>query len=126
MMHEAAAPKDIDVHKPDGPRIPARVSRFDLILWVVVSLIVSGSISVVRWPTYLGISALPWLHKGIEYPWRVWWRARTQYVNAGRHLPLYLVMGGALAIVFIGTTMICWLLLTHSSDDPDAPVEGRI
>jgi len=101
-----------------------RGSRVDLIIWIVASLIVSLSISVVRWPTFLGINALPWLHKGNDYPWRVWWRARTQYVNSSRHLPLYLVMGSALAIVFIGTAMICWLLLTHSSDDPAVPIEG--
>ncbi len=100
-----------------------RVSRLDLGIWLAMSTIVSLSISVVRWPTFLGINALPWLHQGNDYPWRVWWRARTQYVNASHHLPLYIVMGSALAIIFTGTAMICWLLLTHSSDDPESPIE---
>src|SRR6478672_84657 len=102
----------------------SRVSRADLILWISVSLISSIAISAVRWPTFLGINALPWLHQGNDYPWRVWWRARTQYVNTSHHLPLYVVMGGALAIIFLGTAVICWLLLTHSSDDSSAPIES--
>ncbi len=97
--------------------------RADLILWMVVCAAVSLSISALKWPTFLGISALPWLHQGNDYPWRVWWRARTQYVNASYHFPLYLIMGSALAIVFIGTAMVCWLVLTHTSDDPTVPIE---
>ena len=105
-------------------QVAARASRADLILWVAVSLIGSIAISAVRWPTFLGINALPWLHQGNDYPWRVWWKARTQYVNTSHHFPLYVVMGGAMAIVFLGTAVICWLLLTHTSDDPSAPTES--
>jgi hypothetical protein len=105
-------------------QVASRLSRADLILWLAVCLLSSVAISAVRWPTFLGINALPWLHQGNDYPWRVWWRARTQYVNTSHHLTLYIVMGGALAIIFAGTAVICWLLLTHSSDDPSDPIES--
>ena len=101
-----------------------RISRVDIAIWLIVSLISSVMIAAVRWPTFLGVSALPWLRDGRDYPWRIWWRARNQYVNTSRHVPLYFVMGGALALVFVGTGLICWLLLTHSSDDPTAPNEA--
>jgi len=100
-----------------------RTSRVDISIWLAGCLMSSLMIAVVRWPTFLGIVSLPWLRTGHDFPWRIWWRARNQFVNSSRHVPLYFVMGGALAIVFIGTGLICWLLLTHSSDDPTAPNE---
>ena len=121
-MQETAVPTETENPPVVDAKVGRRTSRADLALWFVVCMFSSLAISAVRWPTFLGINALPWLHQGNDYPWRVWWRARTQYVNASHHLPLYIVLGGALAIVFFGTACICWLLLTHSSDDPSAPI----
>jgi hypothetical protein len=117
-MQEIVVPAVSEQEAIAAEPVANRALRSDLIIWLAVSSISSIAISAVRWPTFLGINALPWLHQGNDYPWRVWWKARTQYVNTSHHLTLYLVMGGALAIIFLGTAVICWLLLTHSSDDP--------
>lgn len=101
-----------------------RTSRFDLGLWLFVCLASSVMIALVKWPTFLGVNSLPWLHVGHEYPWRVWWRARDQYLNTSHHTSLYLLFGAALAIVFFGTALVCWLLLIHSTDEPDAAADS--
>ena len=101
-----------------------RVSRFDLGLWLAVCTASSVMIALVKWPTFLGVNSLPWLPVGHEYPWRVWWRARDQYLNTSHHTALYVTFGAALAIVFFGTALVCWLLLVHSNDDPGGAADS--
>jgi hypothetical protein len=123
-MEETTDPTATEQPSDGVPFIERRTSGVDLAIFLFTCVIASLLIAVVRWTTFLGVSALPWLHQGHDFPWRVWWRARTRYVNANHHLPLYLVMGGALAIVFVGTGLICWLLLTHTDDDPTVPLKA--
>lgn len=94
------------------------VGRFDVALWLFACLASSVMLALIKWPTFLGVNSLPWLKVGHEYPWRVWWRARNQYLNTSQHLALYLVFGAALAVVFSGTALACWLLLTHMNEEP--------
>jgi hypothetical protein len=94
------------------------LGRFGAALWLVACLASSIMLALIKWPTFLGVNSLPWLKVGHEYPWRVWWRARNQYVNTSHHLALYLVFGAALAVVFFGTALVCWLLLTHANEEP--------
>lgn len=115
-MVEAVIVADEPVER-DAALSQTRVRRADAVFWFAMVLLSSVVISAVRVPTYLGVSALPWHQEGREYPWRVWWRARQLYVNASHPVLLYLVLGAALAVVFGGTALVCWLLLTHASDD---------
>lgn len=98
--------------------------RIEIAIWLAVCVVSSALISVVRWPTMLGVQALPWFQNGHEYPWRVWWRARDQYLNTSRHTLLYLTFGAALVLVFLGTALVCWLLLINSQDEPRAATDS--
>jgi hypothetical protein len=123
-MDETANTIEVNEATTAAAASAVRVSRFDVGLWLVVCVSSSVMIALVKWPTFLGINSLPWLHVGHDYPWRVWWRARDQYLNTSHHLALYLVFGAALAIVFFGTALAGWLLLTHTNDEPGATADS--
>lgn len=123
-MDETAEIDAIAVEEQAVPLVHARSHRLEYALWLTVCMVSTTLISVVRWPTFLGVEALPWIRVGHDYPWHVWWRARDQYVNAGRHTLLYLTLGGALAVVFIGTALVCLLLLLHDNDDETAAADS--
>jgi hypothetical protein len=116
-MDEAAHIDATAVEETAVPLVEARSHRLEYALWLTVCIVSTAMVALVRWPTFLGVEALPWIRVGRDYPWRVWWRARDQYVNASRHTLLYLTLGGALAVVFIGTALVCLLLLLHDDDE---------
>lgn len=68
------------------------------VVWGVTVLVAAGLIALVRVPTYLGVEAPTYDKRGNEYLWRVWWRARDDFVDVSPSWLLSLALLIALAV----------------------------
>lgn len=64
------------------------------VVWATTVLVAAALIALVRVPTYLGVEAPIYDKRGNEYLWRVWWRARDDFVDVS---PSWL-LGAALLV----------------------------
>ncbi|MDQ2682815.1 MAG: hypothetical protein M3Y37_04750 [Chloroflexota bacterium] len=91
-------------------------------VWAVV-LVLAASVgfSLIRIKTLLGVEAPVWDKTGRDAIWRIWWRARDDFMPGDP--PQFLVTAGLailLGLFIVGLLMATWSAL---SPEPGPPVE---
>lgn len=104
-----------------GPSVAGRRVRW--FVWAAGVAAFVAFIVLGRVHTRLGVEAPVWDKHGREYVWRVWWRARHQFVSFGPESAVTAVYVG-LGLVFVALCIIAvWLALvpedrsSHQEDD---------
>jgi hypothetical protein len=83
-------------------------------------------IASVRVPTYLGLVAPAWDKEGIEYVWRVWWRARAEMVDVEQTWLFSALLIGLSVVVVVAASTALWLILVSEDPADDAPEDQSV
>jgi hypothetical protein len=81
-------------------------------VWAVAMVIFVGWAALARVHTHLGVAAGPFDKDGREVVWRVWWRARDDFVS--RESPLVVAVYLLLIITIVGLSAVAlWIALAE-------------
>jgi hypothetical protein len=100
-----------DTMSHEAPKMNASARRIRGFAWALAVIGFLAFIVLAHVNTHLGVQAVPWDKSGHEYVWRVWWRARNDFIHSGPGWAFLLVYF-ALALAFIGLSAVAfWIAL---------------
>ena len=103
------------------------------IVWSVTLLLTVATFALLRVPTHLGVKVeeasstsrfrqMVLDKSGNEYLWRVWWRARGEFVDVGSSWLLGVVLLAGLAVFVVGIFAALRIALSIPSTQPSRDV----